>query len=380
MVIDELTAAIGRLEDDGYRALVEAASGEALDALLDGVSREKRGFKTNKIFGKGARGPKKSALEFRLLDVIALACETSRVARTIVEDVTPLQVRGGGGDTTFDLSPLGAFRGLRALDVLDGGRVRGLDALAMDELYVVATQIDLDELRRSRCRARVTLDAREWLHPDALAGGPRFRLLGLVLPRDRSAAPPPAHADHLRIISETAVEIGPVHGEAGELQIHASSRAERVVSAVTGVHTLTCTSTPQLKDVAGVAGMASLTTAQLHGQFESLAFLDGCPLEAIHLHHGGLEKRAADWKRLLGGFEGKLRRLGASYFSFESLLELPRLPALETLDVSDCGGFMELAGFDGTRFPSLKRFVARRTALTKEDVKPLIARGIMVEI
>ena len=57
--------------------------------------------------------------------------------------------------------------------------------------------------------------------------------------------------------------------------------------------------------------------------------------------------------------------------------DLPPLAELETLDLSDCAGVIELGGL-ATRFPKLRRLVLARTASTKDDVAAIAARGVEV--
>ena len=371
--IEELTAAVGTLENDAYRKLVAAADGPILDALLEGVKRDKRVLVGNKTFGKGMRGPKKLALEHRLRDVIGLARARSKVASALADAPLPLEVRGTGPGSELDLRSLAAFPALRQLDVREGGRVRGLDALVqLEKLSVWGSTIDLAEIARLEA-SEVVLDAPELLALDALEDGTRFEELVIV-----SYAPtalPPVRARVMRFLTDGGPTLGPIRGEIRELQVHGSTNIETVIlGKVIGLEAIRCTTSSAFRRLEAVP--PTVRAASLHGTFSKIDFLRSCRLDDLALTWTGAETLSANIKELLADHRG-LRSLGLHRYNLESLLDLPPLAELETLDLSDCAGVIELGGL-ATRFPKLRRLVLARTTSTKDDVAAIAARGVEV--
>ena len=424
---EPLAAAIARLDDESYRELVAEAGGAALDSLLDGVRVAQRVLVANKAFGKGSRGPKKLALEQRLREVVALAASRSAVARTLAQGTTILEVRGGGPGTRLDVGALGGWAGLSTLDIREGGTVRGLGELAqVASLSVWASVIDLREIVRLPA-VKIALDAPELASRDALATGPVVPELILTVHPDASL--PSLRAALARLVPSDLMggapvrTVGPVTGEIHELQVHAGPTLERLeLGRIGALECLRCTDTPRLEVFVGVEECRTLRTARLAGAFRSLEFLRGCPLEdldvaapvtdlsalagmttlrrlelsaeesadtfakapPLRLEHLGLcvprshvgKDVYAPWKEVLAGQRG-LRSLSLRGHALESLFEVPDLPELEELDLSDCKGFLELGSMK-TRFPRLRRLSVARTGLHKRDVTHLIKAGIDV--
>jgi hypothetical protein len=333
-----------------------------------------------------------------------------------------LEVRGDGSE--LYLEALGAFSGLRRLDVREAGRVFGLEALQqVEDLSVWGSTIDLAEAARLP-PIKASFDAADLLAPDALADGPRFA--ELVFTMYPGQAPPFLRADLARLVPSDCMgtsgpveSISPVRGEVEQLQVHAGPALERVsLGEVVGLERLICSNTPKLRVVDGVPDTVRM--ANVDGAMSDLAFLEHCPLEelwvaaplsdlsalarmagtlrAFHLQN----RRAAeifalaptlrlerlsldysctssdvvhfDWKPLLERQTG-LRSLSLRGYSLESLYELPPLPELEELDVSYGHGSLEYAPLK-TLFPKLRRFAASGVGLGRRDATRIARMGV----
>lgn len=180
--------------------------------------------------------------------------------------------------------------------------------------------------------------------------------------------------------------LGPINGEEiGTLQIHCCPDVERVLLGdIAGLERIVCSSSWSVKEIV-VAALHTVRHASFEGVLQDIVCLRDAPLEVLSLTlgHGGPRDAAyVDWKAVLAPHARRLVRLVRLHLgrhNFESILDLPDLPNVETLDLSDSDGFLELGGFE-TKLPKLRRLVLARTALTKRDTARFVDRGFEIVV
>lgn len=418
-----LTKAVTKLDDESYRALVAAADGPTLDALLDGVVVKGNELAPNKTFGKGTRGAKKAALAERLRIVLALGHARSAAARAVTEGVTYLRVVGGA---TLDATVFDAWPALSVLELREFERVHGLASLGrLRKLWLSTRSADMREIAELRAVAEIGLEVDDPAHVDALASA-GLRDLRLVLGPKQSV--PRIRADILSIGTqdEGPAVLGPIEGDVRRLDV-VNAKVEAIrVGAIAALTELRVSGT----DASAIEGLAACpnlreidvsTAATL-----SLGFLRGTHVEAVRVAASGitdvsaladiaptlrrltiqhrdcadifagapplglehltlafapfstLEQKHAPWKKVLASNLG-LRSLSLRGHALESTFELPPMPELEELDLTNCNGFIELGGLR-TSFPKLRRLVLTGTALSKKDAAHVARDGIEVVV
>jgi hypothetical protein len=402
--MEQLATAIANLDDDSYRDRILRADGSTLDAILAGVQLSGQKLVANKTFGKGTRGAKRLALEARLREVIGLAGERSSIAKSI-RSTSTLAIAGGGDGAVLDVRSLAQWSSLRVLRIDDGGRVSGLDALTqLTELRVKASEIDVRELG-PLARCFLQLNAPVLRHPESLADGPVFDSIGLT-----THPPFPAlRAQRARLSTLVDVkDLGPIASEIVDLSLFCEYGDRLRLGSLPKLQRLDCgnfasivaESVPrelQWADFGGIESLEFLSAwplvelrlsapipdlaplpetlrrLQLRGRDAAKSVLGAPPLALEHLTldaatHGG-PVAYSDLKSAVARFP-RLRSLAVRGWNLESLFELPNLADLEELDLTGCGGFLELAHVE-TRYPKLQRLIVRGTGLTKKDLAGL---------
>lgn len=431
----DLRSAIGALDDARIAELVPQADGAVLDAILEGVRVHERVVVPNKLFGKGTRGAKKRAFDQRLRDVIALAGPSSTIASTLKQTEWLWVI--GDGDEVLDVGSLGAWAGLRSLELRGGGRARGLDRLlqvARLSLYEV-TSVDLAEITALPGLAELSVLAKELVNGDALASGRKLPKVHLVaatgaaattIPRLRAEKASVLTCDRSRAAFD-GTSIGPIHGEMDELHVLAGSAVRTLrLGDVRGLDRFLL-QTPALITVEGSEALASIRFASVEGAFTDLEILhhatgidelwadaplrdlsalsrmkalralylygyDGIAalssfagtkdlsLDRLGLHartfqKGRIEPQA--WKYVLRNVR-PLKALSLCTHLIDNLDELPAMPTLLELDLSNCHGDLDLE--PALRlFPMLRRLVLRGTAVRATEVpRGLVKAGVEI--
>jgi hypothetical protein len=428
----DLRSAIGALDDSRIAELVPDADGALLDAILEGVRVHDHVVVPNKLFGKGTRGAKKRAFDRRLRDVIGLAGPTSTIASAL-KRTEWLWVLGEGGEV-LDVGSLGAWTGLRSLELRGGGRVRGLDRLcqvARLKLYEV-TSVDLAEIAALPALDELSLDAKELVNGAALARGRKLPKVHLVAETAAAATSiPPLRAEKASVLTSDRVAaerfdgdaIGPIHGEMDELHVLSGSAVRTLrLGDVRGLERFVL-QTPALVTVEGGEALSTLRFADVEGAFADLEILrhatgieelrvdsplrdlstlgrmkglralyltgheptstlasfegtkrlalDRLGLHARTFQTGRIEPQA--WKYILRDVR-PLKALSLRTHLIDSLDELPAMPTLLELDLSYCHGDLDLT--PALRlFPMLRRLVLTGTGMRASEVPAGLAKA-----
>ncbi len=388
-------------------------SGTEIDALLEGIAcggGYLGHFTPNKRFGKGLRGTKRQELERELLEVIATASD-SRIAAELKSRATNLNLCGSGD---LDVSAFANWPALRRLEVRNATRITGLTTLThLRDLHLTADELDLESLTTPEDLAWLVLDAKAYRGVlEAHCKTVSLRIHGPKVPQVRGCT------SLIILPAADMTDLGTLAVEVERLNISGVERASIVptprlkslawrcaakASSLSGLRECTSLravsidsveSTEWLRgvaleeldvqgathDLAAIAGMATLRRLSLTGSapIEAFGSLDSLPpLEHLTVRQAPWADFVwGGWKRLLR-HTPHLRSLEIRNHDLEDVLELPELPLLEELDLSYCGGAMDIACVS-RRFPKLRRLVLTGTGLRKRDL-PTLGAAIHVE-